>query len=118
MKKNILSALLTLLLLVVAVAAYAVKDNPIERFEISPNPMDQECSISIVLLNPMNITVQIKNSQGEVVSDVYSGYAAKQMNFYWDRTDVNNQYVPDGEYVVVLGYEGRYTSTKKTLILK
>lgn len=118
MKKNIISALLTMLLLLATVAVYAVKDDPVERFDINPNPMDQECVISLVLLNPMNINLQIYHPQGELIADIYSGYANKQMVFFWDRSDLNNQYVPAGEYVMVLSYDARYTSTKKTLILK
>jgi hypothetical protein len=118
MKKNMLCALLTALLLLATVAVYAVKDDPIERFDINPNPMQQDCTISLDLLNPMNITIQIQNPQGALISEIYRGYANKQMLFTWDRTDYNNQYVPNGEYVVVLSFDTRYTSTKKTLILK
>lgn len=118
MKKISLTALFTALLLFVTVAVYAVKDEPIERFDINPNPMDQECTISIVLVNPMNITLQIHNAQGEIIRELYSGYGSKQMIFNWNRRDINNQWVPAGDYVVSLNYDVRYTSTKKTLILK
>lgn len=55
---------------------------------------------------------------GKVIRDIYSGLVGKDITLYWERTDNWGNYVPDGEYFVVLGFSTRYTSLKKTLILK
>ncbi len=118
MRKKWLTALLTALLLLASVAVFALKEEPVERFDITPNPMDRECSIILSFRSPISISVQIQTPEGDLIKDIYSGYAAKSMQFTWDRYDMENQYVPEGTYAVVLGYDTRYTSTKKTLILK
>lgn len=118
MKKIMITTVLMALMLMAAVAAYAIKENPVETFTITPNPMERDCTFTIALSSPLNISLQIQTLDGEVVRDIFSGYGGKNMVFTWDRTDDGSQYVPNGTYVAVLSYDARYTSTKKTLILK
>ncbi len=118
MRKQFLTALLAVLMLFATVAAFAVNESPLERFEITPNPMERDCTISLSFTNPQVISLQILDNNRELIYKVYSGYAGKHMNFSWDRTDLTGQLVPNGSYIVVLSYDARYTSTKKTLILK
>lgn len=117
MRKIIITLLVATFLLGV-VAVYAQKLDSVERFEITPNPMDRDCSIYLSFRNQLNISLQIQTMGGDLIKDIYSGPTGKSMEFHWDRDDMENQYVPAGTYMVVLGYDTRYTSTKKTLILK
>jgi hypothetical protein len=117
MRKITITLFVAALLLGIA-SVYAMKLSEVECFEITPNPMDRECTIYLSFRNQLNISLQIQTMCGDLVKDIYSGPAGKSMEFHWDRNDLKNQYVPDGTYLVVLGYDTRYTSTKKTLILK
>ncbi len=116
--RKIIFTLLVATLLLGVVTAYAKKQDEVEHFEITPNPMERDCTIYLSFRNQLNISLQIQTVGGELIKDIYSGPSGKSMEFYWDRDDLENQYVPAGTYMVVLGYDTRYTSTKKTLILK
>lgn len=118
MRKSLLIAALLATMLFTAAMASVLKDDCVINFEVSPNPMDKHCVISLTFQNPLSITLQIQDLEGVLVKDIYSGDAGKNMSFTWDRLDESGEFVPSGKYVVVLGYDQRYTSTKKTLILK
>jgi hypothetical protein len=118
MRKPMIIAFMLIAVLFTAVSAFALADDSVVSFEVSPNPMDKHCTISLSFLNPLNISLQIQTQEGDVIKDIYSGYAGKNTTYRWDRLDDCGNYVPEGKYFVVLGYDQRYTSTKKTLILK
>ena len=118
MKKTMLILVLIAVLMLTATAGYAYKGSPVESFNIIPNPMDKECVISIAVSTPVYINVQIKSSEGEFICDLYDGFVGKDININWERLDNYGNYVPAGEYLVVVGFNTRYTSLKKTLILK
>jgi hypothetical protein len=119
MRKTMISAVLLMALLLIASAAFAKEDNLIS-FEVSPNPMDKECTISLVFQTPGSVAMnlQIETPEGVVVRNIYSGLCNKTMLFSWDRLSNNGVYMPAGRYFVSLTYDTRYTSTKKTVILK
>ncbi|MDY0151276.1 MAG: hypothetical protein RBS43_03265 [Candidatus Cloacimonas sp.] len=120
MRKPLIVAFILSAMLFVAFAASAseVKDETLVNFVVSPNPMDKQCTISISFKEAVNISLQIQTDGGEVIKDLYSGYVSKNLNVDWDRLDKRGLYVAEGKYVVVVSYDVRYTSTKKTLILK
>mgnify|MGYP001164730596 FL=1 len=118
MKKTMHILGLMAVLMLSTTVGYAYKGSPIESFDIVPNPMDKECVISISVSTPTYINVQIKSSEGEFICDLYEGFVGKDININWERTDNFGNYMPAGEYLVVVGFNTRYTSLKKTLILK
>ena len=119
MRKTMLTALIAMMLLLVAAIAYAKEDNLLS-FEVSPNPMDKECTISLVFqaTNTTPINVVVETLGGELVRNIYSGYCEKVLILNWDRLGNNGQYAPNGTYFVTVSTGNRYTSTKKTVILK
>lgn len=105
-------------MLFITANAFAFKCESIEVFQIIPNPMTEQCTVYLQFAEPTYISLCVITLGGEVVSDVYNGYANKEMTLEWDRYSNSGQYVPDGTYMMVLNGDQRYTSTKKTLILK
>ena len=80
--------------------------------------MDKYCNITLGFGNETYVTLVILNSEEEVVKTIYSGPVYKNNTFTWERDDARGDYAPNGTYFVVVNYQSRYTSTKKTLILK
>jgi len=119
MKKLTVIVVLVATMLLAAGLAFA-KDDNLVVFEVSPNPMDKDCTISLAFRTPgvSTVTVNIENQLGEVVRNIYAGINSKYMQFNWDRTSASGVTMPAGRYFVSVGYDTRYTSTKKTLILK
>jgi flagellar hook assembly protein FlgD len=119
MRKAKMITLMAGLLLMAASALLAQEGNPLTGINIVPNPMEKFCSITLSFNQPVNIGVNIETEQGTVIKTIYWGPAGTgHTTFTWDRIDDNGLYVPAGEYVVVVNHNTRYTSTKKTLILK
>lgn len=85
---------------------------------IVPNPMDKYCTVSVYLNQEANLGVNIEDSRGNVIKTLYWGPANKMVQFSWNRISDTGETVPKGTYYVVVNYSGRYTSIKKTLILK
>ena len=118
MKKPFIIAVLFALVLLFTASAFATQNGNLINFDVSPNPMDKFCTISLSLQSQMFVTLQIQTQEGDIVKDIFSGEANKDMSFQWNRLDNCDMFVPAGKYMAVLSYNGRYTSTKKTLILK
>jgi flagellar hook assembly protein FlgD len=106
-----------MLLFAIGLMAQKTTEN-LRIFDISPNPMEKHCNITLGFDNETYITLVIMNSEEEVIKTIYSGTVYKDMNFTWERDDAAGRYAPSGTYHVVVNYQSRYTSTKKTLILK
>ncbi|MCK9178720.1 MAG: FlgD immunoglobulin-like domain containing protein [Candidatus Cloacimonadaceae bacterium] len=106
------------MILLVALSLTAQKAENLLYFDISPNPMEKHCDISLEFRNETFITLTILNDAAEVVKTIYSGPVHKSQTFGWERDDAMGNIVPNGTYHVVINYQSRYTSTKKTLILK
>lgn len=90
----------------------------IRMFDISPNPMEEFTTITLGFTTEVNASVYIEDHTGNVIRTLHSGYIDKGLVISWDRLDLAGNYAPNGKYSVVVDYNGRYTSTKKTLILK
>ena len=80
--------------------------------------MDRQTTISLAMENESNITLTIEDASGEIIRTIFSGMVGKNASFMWERDNDGGSYVDAGTYTVVLRYNSRYTSTKKTLILK
>lgn len=118
MKKTIVLIALLAAVLFTTAGAITFRNKEMVSFEINPNPMDEYCNIFVGLQTPAYMYLRIETIEGEVVSDIFSGYADKEMYFTWDRYTDTGEYIPNGTYIMILSLDQRYTSTKKTLILK
>jgi len=116
MKKRI--AIVACMILILAVGLYAKSVKTMDNFEIVPNPMSSVGSIYVNMSEPTEVQITIDNLAGETIRTIYTGVCGKSASFLWERDDAEGNYVEDGTYYVTVRYEGRYTSTKKTLILK
>ncbi|MDI3503323.1 MAG: hypothetical protein PWP64_259 [Candidatus Cloacimonadota bacterium] len=106
------------LMLIFALGLAAKSQDNLITFNITPNPMDKRCNIELEFRVETAITLTIMNQEHEIIKTIYSGPVNKSASFTWEREDAMGQYVPAGTYIVVVNYLNRYTSTKKTLILK
>jgi len=106
------------IILLLSITLFAKGSEDLLSFDISPNPMDETCEISIEFSTVTAITLVIVNDRAETVKTIFSGPVDKNGSFRWNRDDAMGNWVPSGTYHVVINYHGRYTSTKKTLILK
>lgn len=115
MRKKVLFALL-LIVLVISVCAQKLKN--VELFDVSPNPMYRYTVISLNIIGPTQVSIHVEDKRGNPVKTIYEGLCQKESSFTWQRDMDDGNYAPDGTYFVVVTCNGRYTSTKKTLILK
>lgn len=112
-----------LILVMISIALMAVginskSDGAMSFFTVSPNPMEDYTVISMIFDHYVDVNVYIQELDGTVIRTLFSGRANKEMLLEWNRLSNDGEYVPDGTYVVAVNYQSRYTSTKKTLILK
>ncbi len=113
---KILPILLGMLLLMVSLSAQEAA--VLENIEICPNPMGKFAAISITFSQPVNVGVNIQTEGGEIVRNLFWGPAGEMLQLTWNRLDDYGNHTPAGKYFLVVNHEGRYTSTKKTIILK
>lgn len=118
MKKAMLIMSLAALLLITAAGLYAEKDLAVDGIYLSPNPMEKYTTITVVCNQPTTLGVFIETETGTVIRNLYCGPAGEQIQLTWNRMGDDGSYTPRGNYIVRVSWEGRYTSTKKTLILK
>lgn len=111
-------SLMVLVLLSVGLIFAAV--NPVlTNLDINPNPMDKQTTIELSFAKNVGVEIFIETLEGELVKTIYSGNLNQgNYEFIWDRNADNGEYVPEGTYNLTINYNTRYTSTKKTLILK
>lgn len=108
-----------LLLIAFASMAAAILQESMTSFEVSPNPMDHMTTVFLTLSQKVIVTVTVENNTGAVIKTLYSGdLNAGSYQIPWDRFSDAGVYMPNGKYAVNVTYSGKYTSTKKTLILK
>jgi len=111
--------LLVVVFMIMAGAIYANKGSATSNVTINPNPMEKSTLITLRIGQKINAQVFIESVDGSVIKTFYSGeFVVGTYEFFWNRLDNAGVYVPEGEYNLVIIYELRYTSTKKTIILK
>lgn len=113
-KAAIIMALIGIMLLS---ALSAQETGATKSIEINPNPMTSYADITVVLAYQADICVTIENSARQIIKTLHTGPAGQYLVLRWDRADDTGKSAPSGQYEVVVN-QGRYTSTKKTLILK
>ncbi len=119
MKKNYLRLAVIAAMLFLSAALLAVNvAGQMRVFDISPNPMDSNTVIYLDFSETLSASVHIEDRYGNVVCNIYNGIVDKSIQLPWERVDNSGNYVPSGKYWVVVSYATRFTSTKKTLILK
>ncbi|HRY83084.1 MAG TPA: hypothetical protein P5533_00455 [Candidatus Cloacimonadota bacterium] len=117
MKKSML-ILVIIGIMLLAGSLSAKSSQLLQVFEISPNPMGSYTVVSLEFQQDVNVCVYIEEQGGAIVKTLFNGVVGKGINLTWDRITDSGYYATNGLYSVVVAYEGRYTSTKKTLILK
>ena len=118
MKKVMLILMLCSALFLTTANLFGGGPNVLENITITPNPMDKFTTVTVTVNQPASIGVNVETLDGIVVKTLYWGNINSQIALNWDRIGDNGTYTAAGNYVLVVNHQGRYTSTKKTLILK
>lgn len=118
MKQALLKLSATAVLLLVLGSLFAQHVTVLGDIDIVPNPMDKQCTISVKVNQNAALGINIEDTQGNVIKSLWWGTTSKDVYITWDRYSDNGEYVASGTYFLVVNFAGRYTSTKKTLILK
>jgi flagellar hook assembly protein FlgD len=119
MFRTVKAILLAILLFVCAGYVYAQNQAGNDDISINPNPMEKNTVITLTFAQKSNVEIVIETLDGTVVKTFYVGQVrAGNYEYYWSRYNDSGEYVPEGVYYVTIKYQQRYTSTKKTIILK
>lgn len=98
---------------------YAGANDILNEFDIEPNPMEKSTLISVAFTARVQVDIVIETEDRLIIKTLYSGNIEPGFyEFFWNRLSDTGEYVQDGQYDVTVRYRTRYTSTKKTLILK
>lgn len=118
MNKRFFIILGILLLAVVGVGAF-IKGLEI-YLDVSPHNVQDYCEITIFSAHKVNLNVKILDPEGRNIRTLYRGIWHEKGTIPWDRTNKFGEYCSPGIYTVVASafVNSRYTSTKKTFILK
>lgn len=89
-------------------------------FVVQPDMIIDEAQIVLTFEYPSDISITLlDDTQTKVLANIYKGTADKGENVYnWDRTDSDGNKLPGGKYYVSVTSFDKYTSVKKTVILK
>ncbi|HOH47067.1 MAG TPA: FlgD immunoglobulin-like domain containing protein [Candidatus Cloacimonadota bacterium] len=118
MKQLVKLGVLIGLFMLLFTALSAARSPRVETFEVNPNPMYRNTVVTLTCSELGFLTLWIEDGSGNVVKQLYSGNVLKGVQVEWNRYSDSGEYTPNGTYYVCANYQGRYTSTKKTLILK
>lgn len=111
--------LMLLIMLMTAVYCYAEIESAVSEIEIEPNPMEKNAVIRVTFTQRVGAEIIIESQDGTLIKTLFSGdFKPGTFEYFWDRIDNDGEFVPEGEYFVTVNYDYRYTSTKKTIILK
>ncbi|MCK4654502.1 MAG: T9SS type A sorting domain-containing protein, partial [Candidatus Cloacimonetes bacterium] len=84
-----------------------------------PNPFNPSTTISFSLREADNVRIDIYNLKGEKVKTLIDNYMeAAYHTVEWNGQDDNNRSVASGIYFYKMKAGGRYTSTKKMILMK
>ena len=110
---------LVLVILLSCAALFAASRTAyLNMFEINPNPATYFANIRLQFSEDCVASVWIEEDGGAIVKQLYTGIVYKDLRLTWNRISDSGIYAGPGTYYVVVNYGGRYTSTKKTLILR
>jgi hypothetical protein len=83
-----------------------------------PNPFNPETTIRFSLENDAEVMVNIYNTRGQLVRSLVHGQKAAGMHsVVWNGMDDNGQSVSSGIYYYKM-YAGKYSSTRKMILMK
>jgi hypothetical protein len=83
-----------------------------------PNPFNPETAIFFNLQQPQNVKIDIFNTQGKKVKTLAnSNFSAGEHQVIWNGTNQNGSNVASGVYFYKM-QAGKYTSTKKMILMK
>jgi predicted outer membrane repeat protein len=83
-----------------------------------PNPFNPETTINFSLAEATNVTIEIYNLKGQKVSTLVSeNMDAGNHSLFWKGRSSNNEPVSSGVYFYKMR-AGKYTSTKKMILMK
>jgi hypothetical protein len=83
-----------------------------------PNPFNPVTNIAFSIKEASQVTIDIYNLRGEKVNTLVNEYLEPNYyNFEWNSRDENNRSVASGVYFYKMK-AGRYTSTKKMILMK
>jgi len=83
-----------------------------------PNPFNPDTTIEFSLQQPEMVTIEIYNTKGQRVTTLVNEYReAGEYSIVWNGRDSQNREVASGVYFYRMR-SGRYTSTKKMLMMK
>lgn len=117
LKKKLLFVALIMLMAIGLI--YADVQSPVSNIIVNPNPVYKNTFIYIGFTCNLAVDIVIENEEGNVVKTLYSGFMnSRYFQTVWDRTSDNGSYLPEGIYYLSINYNFKYTSTKKTIILK
>lgn len=84
-----------------------------------PNPFNPTTTIAFNLTEDSNIELSVYNIKGQMVKQlVRDQLSMGKHTVVWNGTNQNNQPVTSGIYLYKLKANGRYTNTKKMILLK
>ncbi|MDO9577126.1 MAG: T9SS type A sorting domain-containing protein [Candidatus Cloacimonadales bacterium] len=84
-----------------------------------PNPFNPVTNIAYNIQQAGDVTIEVFNVKGQKVTTLVDGYqTAGDHMATWNGKDVNNSSVSSGVYFYKMKTGGRYTSTKKMILLK
>lgn len=110
--------IIALCVVLMGVYALSAQQSLVPVIHITPNPMEKNTTITVQLQNRTDLGINIETQDGIVVKTLFWGQSDKDVVLVWNRVCDDGSVAPNGTYDVVVNYAGRYTSTKKTLILK
>lgn len=118
MNKRFLIIFAALLLAVVGIGAM-IKSLQI-YLEVTPDLVEDYCEVVIFTEQKVNLSVKILSPEGRHVRTLHQGAWLGKGSIPWDRINKYGEYCKPGTYTVVASafVNSRYTSTKKTFILK
>ena len=84
-----------------------------------PNPFNPTTTIKYNVKEAGNVAIEVYNVKGQKINTLVNDYAtAGEHTVIWNGTDSNNHSVASGVYFYKMKAGGRYTSTKKMILLK
>ena len=92
--------------------------NALNEIVIDPNPMYDYTNITVSFNYPVEVQISIETESGKVIKTLYSGMIKNDLRIGWDRIGDNGTYTPSGEYYLIVRYNQRFTSVKRTMILR
>jgi flagellar hook assembly protein FlgD len=117
MLKNKLALMIMMVLF--GIGLFASNVDALNDITINPNPMDKSTTITITFMQNVRADITIQTEDGTLVKTLFTGELNPgSYEFFWNRLSDAGVYVAAGKYYLTINYESRYTSTKKTLILK